>query len=894
MLRFIKFATILIATCLFSLSSLAAEMPGESSLENVSSEIPIGRLIIKFKDDYKVRVDESGTLKSPETELDFVVNAIASKSGKSIERLMIRSQEEIDLERQFLEGDKSASLPDLNSYYQVAVDDYAAAKEIINSIKNHPAVEKAYIRPKSYPASDIPPTTPDFTSEQGYLNPAPDGVDAYYAWNVPGGNGSNVRVIDIEGDWNFDHEDFGDNIDTLLYGIPVTLPGWSSHGSCVIGIIAADSNDYGITGIAHEAMVSTVSIGYIGVAAAIDYAAAELSPGDIMLIELNTPGPRYDFSWQPDQAGYVPEEYFDETFDVVQLASAKGVIVCAVAGNGADNLDDPIYENRFNPAYRDSRAIIVGAGAPPSGNWGQDRSRLYFSNYGSRIDLQGWGKEVVASGYGVLFNPDNDYRQHYTDRFSGTSSAAAMVTGAAASLQSAYIEEFGQPMNPDDLRNLLKISGTLQPNPSENIGSRPDLKLALQSMSPPSNVRTDPSYVQASVPEGQSGSNNILILNENPDRTIDFEITVIDTIEGQTENGWLTVSPASGTIGPNSGDFLNFQFDCTELPGSLHPYKANVIIDVDLNPGNDTLLVPVFLECRCNDTSYTILDSDYGEINYNWIDISQAGIAIDLDEFENSEVPEGRLDDGTAGPYPIGFSFNFYGTFFNQVNICTNGAISFVEEDLTINGYFDDIYFPAPGFDAFLSPFWNDLTLDTSENGNGTVYYYTSPQADSFIVSYERIANLNPPGDTMISFQLILTDQGNIRYQYKEIGFSGAQTTASVGISLTQDCRYIRFFDIFLPTQTMPHELRAVEFVPNYEITYLRGDTNGDFLVNVSDAVYLINYIFISGPEPLPLESAEVNCDGEVNVSDAVWIINYIFTGGYAPGDTNGDGIPDC
>ncbi|MBD3218033.1 MAG: hypothetical protein GF310_07120 [candidate division Zixibacteria bacterium] len=72
------------------------------------------------------------------------------------------------------------------------------------------------------------------------------------------------------------------------------------------------------------------------------------------------------------------------------------------------------------------------------------------------------------------------------------------------------------------------------------------------------------------------------------------------------------------------------------------------------------------------------------------------------------------------------------------------------------------------------------------------------------------------------------------------------------------------------------------------------GDANSDASVNVSDAVYIINYIFIGGAPPDPLESGEVNCDAQVNISDAVWIINYIFIGGNAPCDTNGDGIPDC
>lgn len=72
------------------------------------------------------------------------------------------------------------------------------------------------------------------------------------------------------------------------------------------------------------------------------------------------------------------------------------------------------------------------------------------------------------------------------------------------------------------------------------------------------------------------------------------------------------------------------------------------------------------------------------------------------------------------------------------------------------------------------------------------------------------------------------------------------------------------------------------------------GDANSDGSINVSDAVYIINYVFVGGDPPNPLANGDVNCDGSVNVSDAVYIINFVFVGGNPPCDTTGDGIPDC
>ncbi len=61
------------------------------------------------------------------------------------------------------------------------------------------------------------------------------------------------------------------------------------------------------------------------------------------------------------------------------------------------------------------------------------------------------------------------------------------------------------------------------------------------------------------------------------------------------------------------------------------------------------------------------------------------------------------------------------------------------------------------------------------------------------------------------------------------------------------------------------------------------GDANDDGSANVSDAVYIINYVFIGGPVPACHEKGDANCDAAINVSDAVWLINYVFIGGRPP-----------
>lgn len=64
---------------------------------------------------------------------------------------------------------------------------------------------------------------------------------------------------------------------------------------------------------------------------------------------------------------------------------------------------------------------------------------------------------------------------------------------------------------------------------------------------------------------------------------------------------------------------------------------------------------------------------------------------------------------------------------------------------------------------------------------------------------------------------------------------------------------------------------------------YVCGDADSNENVNVSDAVYIITYVFKGGHAPDPLDAGDSNCDSSVNVSDAVHLINYIFKGGPEP-----------
>jgi hypothetical protein len=74
---------------------------------------------------------------------------------------------------------------------------------------------------------------------------------------------------------------------------------------------------------------------------------------------------------------------------------------------------------------------------------------------------------------------------------------------------------------------------------------------------------------------------------------------------------------------------------------------------------------------------------------------------------------------------------------------------------------------------------------------------------------------------------------------------------------------------------------QAIEII---EGASTRGDANGDGQINLADAVYLVNYLFIGGPPPDPLWMGDANCSCGVDLADAVYVVNWLFIGGPPPG----------
>ncbi len=373
--------------------------------------------------------------------------------------------------------DSNYQPPDFASYFEIEGPwnrkDAAAVARILRAWKN---VKRAYVAPAAgNPGTVTPGSNPRF-NKQGYLQAAPRGIDAVFAWEQPGGDGKDQDFIDLEQGWTVHHNDLIAKDIERLYG-PID-DNSRRHGTSVLGIVCAVDNNKGGIGIAPNVTVKVVSSYPDNVADAILAASQALAPGGVLLIEAQALGVG---DYDP-----LPVEVGETEFEMIRQATTRGITVVECAGNGTTNLDDFQDDDGQHvlkldgDGSKDSGAIIVGAANAVSTD--PARGRFKNSNYGKRVNCYAWGEDINTAD---STNVSPFAVNVYTEDFRETSGAGAIVAGAALCLQGVFQKlSGGARLNASQMRAMLSnpATGTPSHDPShDRIGVMPNLRKIIQS-----------------------------------------------------------------------------------------------------------------------------------------------------------------------------------------------------------------------------------------------------------------------------------------------------------------------------------------------------------------------------------------------------------------------------
>jgi hypothetical protein len=431
------------------------------------------------------------------------------------------SIEDPDDERPVRRGaDDLSSPPELDAYYRVELvnpgGDPRRLQELVELIAKSPHVDAVFIAHDDITTTGPTLASTSMTRPQGYFNDSKAGLGIDTVQDqFPQAKGNGIQLVDIEQGWFVTHPDLQPINGTLLAGANLaeaaTGPGARDigmHGLMVLGILSAKDNGTGVKGIvpmtqirlSSERHLNAAGTGFEGdILSAIDAAYWWLRPGDVLLFENQFAPSSITVDGVPKNKTRVPVEIMWEVYDWIKALTQKGVIVIEPVGNnkpGGISLDNVVLTSASGGGFPlfsgDSGSILVAAGRNQNANPTFDR--LPSSNFSSYTDCFAdgdllWALNLPAAG-SVPQNLQNLSSAQFKALFSkvgsgGTSSAAAIIAGAAVLLQSLARSK-GRIISPTRMREILRHStwNTRPQNfPAQGIGVMPDLVRILNETS---------------------------------------------------------------------------------------------------------------------------------------------------------------------------------------------------------------------------------------------------------------------------------------------------------------------------------------------------------------------------------------------------------------------------
>jgi hypothetical protein len=152
------------------------------------------------------------------------------------------------------------------------------------------------------------------------------------------------------------------------------------------------------------------------------------------------------------------------------------------------------------------------------------------------------------------------------------------------------------------------------------------------------------------------------------------------------------------------------------------------------------------------------------------------------------------------------------------------------------------------------------------------------------VLAFNALTTLDPRGTaTVLGFEVQATIPLEDSPVTGEIAFADdlrgsgqpVRNLASVRFDLTPFCRC---------------QSAAVRFVPASLTPFIRGDANADGDFDVSDAIFMLEWLFLGGETPSCFDSADLNASRTIDLSDSISALQFLFAGGPPPAAP----YPDC
>jgi hypothetical protein len=320
-----------------------------------------------------------------------------------------------------------------------------------------------------------------------------------------------------------------------------------------------------------------------------------------------------------------------------------------------------------------------------------------------------------------------------------------------------------------------------------------------------------------------------------------------------------------GAIGDESGqDFM--------WNGTNQLYDGTLIL-AWVAPG-DTMMAMDMFNTHIKDSWYpysslNVRDTTFGEFGASAF-IDTIGLGVEIEQ------------------YSVGSSDPLYGDFILQQYVIKNLA------DTTMHAYLS-LSLDWDIFDAYD----NDSYGDSIHN---LAWHWCPSQAANrkYKFGAMRIPTDDDPviGYEAVSHQFFIYPQNGWRddqlwqlitkasWQDDSSGYDISLLMTPGILNLAPDSSHLESFIIF-GVDTTQHIIGPSWWRPMLGFCgFYRGDADQDGVLDLGDILYLINYLYKNGDEPVPFtDQGDVNQDGIVELADVLFLVNYLYKSGTAPQD---------
>ncbi len=198
-----------------------------------------------------------------------------------------------------------------------------------------------------------------------------------------------------------------------------------------------------------------------------------------------------------------------------------------------------------------------------------------------------------------------------------------------------------------------------------------------------------------------------------------------------------------------------------------------------------------------DDYGYSFIDSqEEGGPVYSWIDITETGTEID-----------NMGDDSFQGPFDLPFIFNYYGTDYDEIYICSNGYLMFGggSSDLS-NDPIPSTFTP----NNIICFFWDDLNPNDATSGN---IFYGEDEDGNWICTFDDVEEYGG-NDGHITCQTILYPNGEILMQYMALDDDIDINGESIGIENDDGTIGLQVANNVAPADYPFNELAILFYLP--------------------------------------------------------------------------------